>query len=76
MMVLVTGASAGSAPALRTADPGYVWFVGRLATHRYCNTDRIVGQALATFNHIDASLPPRAANDDAPPVAPRLASRS
>ena len=53
-----------------------MWFVGRLATYRYCNTDQIVGQALATFNRIDASLPPRAANDDAPPVAPRLASRS
>jgi hypothetical protein len=25
--------------------------------------DQIVGQALATFNRIDASLPPRAAND-------------
>jgi UDP-galactopyranose mutase len=43
-----------------TAD---VWFVGRLATYRYYNMDQIVGQALATFNRIDASLPPRAAND-------------
>jgi hypothetical protein len=25
--------------------------------------DQIVGQALATFNRIDASLPPHAAND-------------
>jgi UDP-galactopyranose mutase len=40
-----------------------VWFVGRLATYRYYNMDQIVGQALATFNRIDASLPPRAAND-------------
>ncbi|HLM68714.1 MAG TPA: UDP-galactopyranose mutase, partial [Longimicrobium sp.] len=39
-----------------------VWFVGRLATYRYYNMDQIVGQALATFNRIDASLPPRAAN--------------
>ncbi len=76
MMVLVTGASAGSAPALRTADPGYVWFMGRLATYRYYDMDQIVGQALAILNRIDASLPPRAANDDAPPVAHRLASRS
>ncbi len=40
-----------------------VWFVGRLATYRYYNMDQIAGQALATFNRIDASLPPRAAND-------------
>ena len=40
-----------------------VWFVGRLATYRYYNMDQIVGQALATFGRIDASLPPRAAND-------------
>ena len=53
-----------------------VWFVGRLATYRYYNMDQIVGQALAAFNRIDASLPPRAANDDAPPVARRLASPS
>ena len=42
-----------------------VWFVGRLATYRYYNMDQIVGQALATFQKIDASLPPEAANDDA-----------
>ena len=42
-----------------------VWFVGRLATYRYYNMDQIVGQALATFTKIDASLPPEAANDDA-----------
>jgi len=40
-----------------------VWFVGRLATYRYYNMDQIVGQALATFQRIDASLPPAAAND-------------
>ncbi len=76
MMVLVTGAGAGSAPALRTADPGYVWFVGRLATYRYYDMDQIVGQALAILDRIDAGLPPRVANDDAPPVAHRLASHS
>jgi UDP-galactopyranose mutase len=42
---------------------GDVLFVGRLATYRYYNMDQIVGQALATFQRIDASLPPRAAND-------------
>jgi UDP-galactopyranose mutase len=29
-----------------------VWFVGRLATYRYYNMDQVVGQALATFKHI------------------------
>ncbi|MBV1796940.1 UDP-galactopyranose mutase [Siccirubricoccus sp. G192] len=48
--------------ALADATPD-VWFVGRLATYRYYNMDQIVGQALATFQRIDASLPPRAAND-------------
>jgi UDP-galactopyranose mutase len=48
--------------ALADATPD-VWFVGRLATYRYYNMDQIVGQALATFGRIDASLPPRAAND-------------
>ena len=48
--------------ALADAAPD-VWFVGRLATYRYYNMDQIVGQALATFTRIDASLPPRAAND-------------
>jgi UDP-galactopyranose mutase len=48
--------------ALADATPD-VWFVGRLATYRYYNMDQIVGQALATFNRIDASVPPRAAND-------------
>ena len=50
--------------ALADATPD-VWFVGRLATYRYYNMDQIVGQALATFNRIDASVPPRAANDTA-----------
>ena len=48
--------------ALADATPD-VWFVGRLATYRYYNMDQIVGQALATFGRLDASLPPRAAND-------------
>ncbi len=48
--------------ALADATPD-VWFVGRLATYRYYNMDQIVGQALATFNRIDASLPLHAAND-------------
>jgi UDP-galactopyranose mutase len=30
-----------------------VTFVGRLATYKYYNMDQIVGQALATFRHID-----------------------
>jgi UDP-galactopyranose mutase len=50
--------------ALADATPD-VWFVGRLATYRYYNMDQIVGQALATFQRIDASLPPQAANDAA-----------
>ncbi len=50
--------------ALADATPD-VWFVGRLATYRYYNMDQIVGQALATFQRIDASLPPHAANDEA-----------
>ena len=44
--------------ARRTPD---VWFVGRLATYRYYNMDQIVGQALATFDRIDAALPRPAA---------------
>ena len=36
-----------------------VWFVGRLATYRYYNMDQVVGQALATFQRIDAALPRR-----------------
>jgi UDP-galactopyranose mutase len=34
-----------------------VWFVGRLATYRYYNMDQVVGQALATFQRIQASTP-------------------
>jgi UDP-galactopyranose mutase len=34
-----------------------VWFVGRLATYRYYNMDQVVGQALATFERIEAALP-------------------
>ncbi len=48
--------------ALADATPD-VWFVGRLATYRYYNMDQIVGQALATFQRIDRSLPQGAAND-------------
>jgi UDP-galactopyranose mutase len=33
-----------------------VHFVGRLATYRYYNMDQIVGQALTTWNKIDARL--------------------
>jgi UDP-galactopyranose mutase len=39
------------------------WFVGRLATYRYYNMDQVVGQALATFERIQKSVPPTAAND-------------
>lgn len=34
-----------------------VWFVGRLATYRYYNMDQVVGQALMTFNRIQAEMP-------------------
>ena len=40
-----------------------VWFVGRLATYRYYNMDQVVGQALATFRRIDATLPRVASAD-------------
>jgi UDP-galactopyranose mutase len=60
--------------ALADAAPD-VWFVGRLATYRYYNMDQIVGQALATFGRIDASLPPRAANDEVPLTIPKSTSR-
>jgi UDP-galactopyranose mutase len=33
-----------------------VWFCGRLATYRYFNMDQVVGQALATFSRIQATL--------------------
>ncbi|WP_438022236.1 UDP-galactopyranose mutase [Sorangium sp. So ce233] len=42
--------------ALADATPN-VHFVGRLATYRYYNMDQVVGQALATFDHLrDAKL--------------------
>lgn len=44
--------------ALARATPD-VWFVGRLATYRYYNMDQVVGQALATFSRIEATLGPR-----------------
>jgi UDP-galactopyranose mutase len=34
-----------------------VWFVGRLATYKYYNMDQVVGQALATFQRIQAGEP-------------------
>jgi UDP-galactopyranose mutase len=40
---------------LALATPN-VWFVGRLATYRYYNMDQVVGQALATFQRIEATL--------------------
>jgi UDP-galactopyranose mutase len=46
--------------ALADKEPD-VWFVGRLATYRYYNMDQVVGQALATFRRIEASLPPAGA---------------
>jgi UDP-galactopyranose mutase len=42
--------------ALADAMPD-TWFAGRLATYRYLNMDQVVGQALATFQRIDATLP-------------------
>lgn len=53
--------------ALADATPE-VWFVGRLATYRYYNMDQIVGQALSTFQRIDATVPLRAANDAGVPL--------
>ena len=41
-----------------------VWFVGRLATYRYYNMDQVVGQALATFERIQAGVPSTAATQD------------
>ncbi|AUX44706.1 UDP-galactopyranose mutase [Sorangium cellulosum] len=40
--------------ALADATPN-VHFVGRLATYRYYNMDQVVGQALATFDHLRES---------------------
>lgn len=48
--------------ALADATPD-VWFVGRLATYRYYNMDQIVGQALATFQRIEATVPLRLAQE-------------
>ena len=35
-----------------------VWFVGRLGAYQYLNMDQVVGQALATFDRIDATRTP------------------
>lgn len=37
-----------------------VWFVGRLGAYQYLNMDQVVGQALATFDRINAARPPTA----------------
>ncbi len=60
--------------ALADAQPD-TWFVGRLATYRYLNMDQVVGQALATFRRIEASVPPRGQDggqDACPEAAPAL----
>ncbi len=62
--------------ALATRTNG-VWFVGRLATYRYYNMDQVVGQALATFDRINAtrSATPNAPAAGSPVAAPlRVAS--
>ena len=59
--------------ALADATPD-VWFVGRLATYRYYNMDQVVGQALATFDRIQAKVPPHAANEDAALARPHAAA--
>ena len=60
--------------ALADATPD-VWFVGRLATYRYYNMDQVVGQALATFERIDAAVAPRGvANENAARVEARAAA--
>ncbi|SFR85445.1 UDP-galactopyranose mutase [Sphingomonas jatrophae] len=46
--------------ALALAEPN-VSFVGRLATYRYYNMDQVVGQALATYRRLSATLAERAA---------------
>jgi UDP-galactopyranose mutase len=48
------------------------WFVGRLATYRYYNMDQVVGQALATFERIQKTVPREAANENR--VAGRVAA--
>jgi UDP-galactopyranose mutase len=35
-----------------------VWFVGRLGSYQYLNMDQVVGQALATFDRINATREP------------------
>jgi UDP-galactopyranose mutase len=50
-----------------------VWFVGRLATYRYYNMDQVVGQALATFEEIERTIPV-AANDPAGSRKPSIRS--
>lgn len=37
-----------------------VWFAGRLGSYQYLNMDQVVGQALATFDRIDATRAPTA----------------
>ncbi|OYZ93909.1 MAG: UDP-galactopyranose mutase [Rhizobiales bacterium 17-65-6] len=37
-----------------------VWFVGRLGSYQYLNMDQVVGQALATFDRINATRAPTA----------------
>lgn len=37
-----------------------VWFVGRLGAYQYLNMDQVVGQALATFDRINATRAPTA----------------
>jgi UDP-galactopyranose mutase len=46
----------------RTAAEGLsdVWFLGRLGAYQYLNMDQVVGQALATFERINADRAPTA----------------
>lgn len=44
---------------LATTEDG-VWFVGRLGSYQYLNMDQVVGQALATFDRINAVRAPTA----------------
>jgi UDP-galactopyranose mutase len=37
-----------------------VWFVGRLGSYQYLNMDQVVGQALSTFDRINATRAPTA----------------
>ena len=39
-----------------------VWFAGRLGSYRYYNMDQVVGQALSTFERIQAAIPARNAS--------------